>query len=146
MTETPAPPPALQALAPTEQSPAARMSDGRFGPGNPGRRPGSYGRVSRRAAMAILGHFEVNEDEMLRRLAGDLALYFKVLGRVLPRQIEVCAPDPESWSEAEAARAFAEARVVIHTQEGDRRRAMAMLESLLLDRPDHRPGPAINGG
>jgi hypothetical protein len=54
----------------TEQiePPPARHADGRFGPGNPGRRPGSRNRASHRALTAILDDFHDNKDVVLPRL------------------------------------------------------------------------------
>lgn len=48
--------------------PPARHADGRFGPGNPGRRPGSRNRASHRALTAILDDFHDNKDVVLPRL------------------------------------------------------------------------------
>ncbi len=66
----------------------ARYADGRFGPGDPGRPVGSYNRAPRRAALAILDHFEKIQDQFLERLADDRSLYVALLSRVLPRQVE----------------------------------------------------------
>jgi hypothetical protein len=70
---------------------------GRFGPGNPGRPPGSRNRMSRRIALSLLRHFTEHEAEILDRLSrGHLRDYMRLLGRMLP-------DDPEA--EAEAAEA-----------------------------------------
>ncbi len=49
-------------------APVPRTADGRFGPGNPGRRVGARNRVWRRVAMAILHDFEANPKAVLARL------------------------------------------------------------------------------
>jgi hypothetical protein len=119
----------------------ARYANGRFGPGNPGRPLGSYSRASRRAAMAILEHFETHQEALLDRLVNrNSELYCKVLGRVLPRQIEVGIADAATWTEAEAARAYVQARAVLITGDSDRRATMVKLESILLDGGADGPG------
>src|SRR5437763_670776 len=86
----------------------ARYVNGRFGPGNPGRRPGSRDHASRRTAMPVLQHFERNRDKILDHMAlsytpADGAL----IGRLLPRQVELSTPDLDDLSQEEAARVLA---------------------------------------
>jgi len=47
----------------------ARYGNGRFGPGNPGRRRGSRNHTSRRTSMLVLQHFERNRDNILDNMA-----------------------------------------------------------------------------
>jgi len=80
----------------TEPSPA-RYADGRFGPGNPGRRPGSRNRASHRALIAILDDFQDNKDVVLPRLRKFFtAEYIKVIVRLLDLQPAASDPEPES--------------------------------------------------
>ena len=80
----------------------ARGANGRFDPGNPGRRAGARGRVSHRATLAILEDFEPHRDgvlELLRRSC--TPAYFAVLTRMLDRELEVAAPAIDDFSDAE---------------------------------------------
>ncbi len=70
-----------------------RNSHGRFGPGNPGRPPGSRNKMSRQIALSLLRHFTENEAEILERLSrAHLRDYMRLLGRMLP-------DDPEAEAE-----------------------------------------------
>jgi hypothetical protein len=83
----------------TEQiePPPARHADGRFGPGNPGRRPGSRNRASHRALTAILDDFHDNKDVVLPRLRKYFtAEYIKVIVRLLDLQPAASDPEPET--------------------------------------------------
>ena len=69
--------------------PAPRDAGGRFVAGNPGRRPGARNRVSKRAALTILRHFERNQDKVLERsLRWFMPQYLSLISRLLPRQTE----------------------------------------------------------
>jgi len=73
------------------QTPAltARHANGRFGPGNPGRRAGARNRISHRAAMAILQDFELHRDEVLQDLRrGYPPAYLAILLRLLDRELQ----------------------------------------------------------
>ena len=75
---------------PSDSSAPARHANGRFGPGNPGRRAGARSRVSHRAAMAILQDFELHKGSVLERLRTQFApAYFAVLTRLLDRELQV---------------------------------------------------------
>jgi hypothetical protein len=77
--------------------PPARHADGRFGPGNPGRRPGSRNRASHRALTAILDDFHDNKDVVLPRLRQYFTTdYIKVIVRLLDLQPAASDPEPES--------------------------------------------------
>ena len=81
-----------------------RHANGRFGPGNPGRRAGALNRISHRAAMAILEDFESNGDELLARLRRAYApAYFAVLLRFLDRRLQAETPAFDDDAENEAA-------------------------------------------
>ena len=121
-----------------------RYANGRFGPGNPGRPVGSYSHASRRAALTILNHFETHGAEMLDRMARDRDHYFKVLARVLPRQIEFGPTDATSWTDAQAAEVFNRARILLDSA-GDRRGALADLEALLIGSTSPEAAPVTNG-
>ena len=121
----------------------ARYADGRFGPGNPGRPVGSYNRAPRRAALAILDHFEKIQDQFLERLADDRSLYVALLSKVLPRQVEIGVSSIETASDAEVTRAIDAAHDRLDGQ-GDGHAALMELEAVLLGqtssrrRADHR--------
>jgi hypothetical protein len=116
----------------------ARYANGRFGPGNPGRPVGSYNRASRRAALAILDHFDSIQGGFLEKLAdGNRDQYIALLAKVLPRQIEVGSSVAEFLPEAELSQAYAAACGLLDDQ-GDRRSAVAELEAILLGEPAYR--------
>ena len=72
----------------------ARRADGRFGPGNPGRRRGSQNRMSQRIALGLLRHYAEHEAEILERLKrGHFKDYMRLIGQMLPRDPDVDAPD-----------------------------------------------------
>ena len=78
-----------------------RDSHGRFGPGNPGRPPGSRNRMSRQIALSLLRHFTENEAEILERLTrAHLRDYMRLLGRMLPDDPEVETTDINGESSA----------------------------------------------
>ncbi len=109
-------------IANTSQSPA-RFANGRFGPGNPGRRPGSRNRASHRAVMAILQDFETNHDAILERLREDFTpTYFAVLCRLLASQAETSPPSVAEISDLEVAETLDRARAAL-AGAGDGRRA-----------------------
>ena len=86
--------------APSATDHPARHTNGRFGPGNRGRRAAARGRVSHRATLAIL--FEHHRDEapeLLRRSCSPA--YLAVLTRMLDRELEVAAPAIDDFSDAE---------------------------------------------
>ncbi len=100
---------------PAAAPPAIRHANGRFGPGNPGRRLGSRNRVSQRLIWAILQDFEANQELIFERLHhwDHLQSYVALLLRLLPRQIDVNLPDVENLSECEIARVVGQARAVL---------------------------------
>ena len=63
----------------------ARQANGRFGPGNPGRRAGSRNKMSQQLVMAILADFERHRESVLSRLRSDhAAAYARLVARFLP--------------------------------------------------------------
>lgn len=112
----------------------ARYADGRFGPGNPGRRPGARGRAAHRVTMAILDDFMAHREDVLQRVRGNPQLYLSHILKLLPIQVECAAPDVETWSDAEVDVALARARATLTNSYG--RGALIELESVLLgERP-----------
>jgi hypothetical protein len=123
----------------TPESPeVARTPDGRFSAGNPGRRPGAYGRTSRRVAQSLLAHFEAHQEELLDKLLDKPALYLSVVSRVFPRRAAAGMSDPEAWTEVEAARVIRQAQDMLAYNYGHNREAVAGLEALL-ERDEERP-------
>jgi len=111
---------------------SARHANGRFGPGNPGRRAGARNRLSHRAAMAILEDFELHRDEVLQHLRrGYTPAYFAVLVRLLDRQLQVETPAFDDYSEAELAQTARLARQALTVNE-DPRAALLELEGVLV--------------
>jgi hypothetical protein len=78
----------------SDSAPLARYPDGRFGPGNPGRRAGARNKMSHRAAMAILEDFEVHKDKLMEgmRYAHKVA-YFTAMLQFVGRHLENGALD-----------------------------------------------------
>ena len=136
MTDTPAP-----ALP-------ARYANGRFGPGNPGRRAGARGRVSHRAVMAILHDFETHQATVLEHLRKDHSpAYFAILTRLLDRELQVEAPAFDDYSEAELARTLLLARSALNGCQ-DPRVALIELDSALVNQSSLDPADSahrING-
>jgi len=133
-------PPSEPATAATE-----RYANGRFGPGNPGRPLGAYGRASRRAALAITSHFEKHAEGVLDRTAHyNKDLYFKIISRVLPRQLDIAELESAPWTEGEAEKLLAEALDVLLAPGVDSRAALAGL-SRLLDGAEPA-GATVNNG
>jgi len=102
--------------APSATDQPARHTNGRFSPGNPGRRAGARGRVSHRATLAILEDFEPHRDgvlELLRRSC--TPAYFAVLTRMLmlDRELKVETPASDDHSDAELAPTVRLARMAL---------------------------------
>jgi hypothetical protein len=118
---------------PCDSSLPARYTDGRFGPGNPGRRAGSRNEASRRVVMGILEHFEKNRDAILDRLGGQYTpAYAGLLARLLPRQVEL-APSPiDEVSDTEIARMLRGVRATVGGDCGDPRGVLIELEAILV--------------
>jgi len=110
----------------------ARYANGRFGPGNPGRRAGSRNRAAHRVALAILDDFEANQEDVLSRLRRAwLPAYAKLVQHLLPRQIELDGPNLEAYGDGEIAAVIAQTRAAlerIETGQG----SLLELESVLL--------------
>jgi hypothetical protein len=126
----------------------ARYANGRFGPGNPGRRTGARNRVSHRAAMAILRDFELREGEVLERLRKYFTpAYFAILVRMLDRELKIEAPTFEDYSEEELARTVLLARSALNGC-ADPRTALIELDSALVKRASLDPAASahrVNG-
>jgi hypothetical protein len=89
-----------------------RYGNGRFGPGNPGRRAGSRNRISQRLVMSILADFERNRENVLQRLRTEnAAAYARLVARFLPPDevvvSEEAASEGDADGEAAGALAFA---------------------------------------
>jgi len=85
------------------RSAPARLTNGRFRPGNPGRRLGSRNKLTQRLVMSILADFERNRETVLSHLRSEhAAAYARLVARFLP-QGTLSAADEE----APAAPAFA---------------------------------------
>ena len=98
---------------PTANLPA-RHANGRFGPGNPGRRAGSRNRASHRAMMAIIEDFETYKALVLERLRTESpGQYFNTLTRLLPTMLTDEEPQFENYSSWDIARMCAEIRRIM---------------------------------
>ncbi|MDB5484026.1 MAG: hypothetical protein JWO83_5079 [Caulobacteraceae bacterium] len=125
----------------------ARHANGRFGPGNPGRRTGARNRVSHRAAMAILQDFELHKSQVLKTLRyAYTPAYFAILMRLLDRELQVEAASFDDYSEAELARTVLLARSALNSY-ADPRTALLELDSALVSQTSLDPASAhrING-
>jgi len=123
-----------------------RHENGRFGPGNPGRRVGARNRVSHRVAMAILQDFELHRGEVLDRLRRSHApAYFALVLKLLDRQLQAEAPAFDDYSEAELARMVLLARAALNGTP-DPRLALIELDSALVNQTSLDPAAhRING-
>jgi hypothetical protein len=126
----------------TLPAPVARYPNGRFGPGNPGRRAGARNRISHRAAMAILQDFELHREEVLERLREYFTpAYFAVLTRLLNRELQIEVPSFDDYSQAELARTVLLARSALSGYQ-DPRVALIELDSALVSQASLDPAEA----
>ena len=112
---------------------APRDANGRFLPGNPGRRFGSRNRLSKRVARTILRDFEASQDQMLAILKRwYVPQYVSLLARLLPRAEEGAdGPELDELGPAETARLVGAARRMLdRIDAGDA--TLAELEAALL--------------
>jgi hypothetical protein len=127
---------------------AGRLANGRFGPGNPGRRAGARNRISHRVIMAILQDFELHRGDVLGRLRQvHVPIYFTLLLKLLDRQTQAEAPAFDDYSEAELARMVLVARSALNGYQ-DPRTALIELDSALVNQTSVDPAEAahrING-
>jgi hypothetical protein len=110
----------------------ARYENGRFGPGNPGRRPGARGRTANRVTMAILEDFLEHKDETLkyaRRFR--VEAYLNTVLKLLPSQAAIEAPEVRAWSDADVDSVPAHVRGVFE-RAGQGRDVLIELEAILL--------------
>jgi hypothetical protein len=132
----------------SDSSAPARHANGRFGPGNPGRRAGARNRVSHRATMAILDDFELHKDELLNRLRIYHApAYFAILTRLLDRELREETPALDDYDDVELARTVALARSAL-TLDQSPRDALIELEGVLVGQSSLDPAAEahrING-
>ena len=118
---------------PCDSSLPARYTNGRFGPGNPGRRAGSRNQASRRVVTAILEHFERNREDILDHLGNyHTPAYAGLLGRLLPRQVELSSSFIDEVSDDEIARMLSGVRATVGGHCPDPRGALIELEAILV--------------
>jgi len=109
----------------------ARHANGRFGPGNPGRRAGSRNRASHEMIMSIFKDFESNKNQILERLRNSYSpQYFNTLARLAPQMLDDGAPVTDGYSDAEVAVIVSRARQALAVTP-DPRGALAELEALM---------------
>ncbi len=129
---------------PSDSPAPARHANGRFGPGNPGRRAGARGRASHRVVMAILQDFELNKTKVLETLRHTYPpAYFAVLNRMLDRELKVEAPSFDDYSDAELATMVREARFALNGS-APPRVALLELEGALLNQTSLDPADAAD--
>jgi hypothetical protein len=110
----------------------ARYGNGRFGPGNPGPRVGSRNHASRRVAMLVLEHFERNRDRILDHMALSHApAYGALIGRLLPRQVELTTSTLEELSDDEIVRMLTGVRITLDGGVTDPRGTLIELEAIM---------------
>ncbi len=113
-------------------TPPARHGNGRFGPGNPGRRPGSRNQASRQMVMLILEHFERNRDKILDHMAFRYSpAYGALISHFLPRQIELTTSTLEEVSDADIARMISDVRITLGGGVSDPRGTLIELEAIM---------------
>jgi len=120
-----------------------RYENGRFGPGNPGRRPGARGRTAHRVTMAILEDFLAHKDETLANARKFyVPAYLNALLKLLPTEAAVEAPEVRAWSDADVDAALTSIRLVLESTGGGRN-ALIELEAVLLG---EGPAEALTAG
>ena len=97
----------------------ARYDNGRFGPGNPGRRPGSRNRLSDRVAQGLLRHFVENEPEILDKLSSGfyLPIYARLLVPLLRQGPGGSAVDLDDLQPEDAAQVIRAVRAALERVE-----------------------------
>ena len=118
-----------------------RDSGGRFAPGNPGRKPGSRNRASKRVALALLGDFETNQADVLVRMRRwFLPQYVQLIQRLLPRPSADDGLDLEALERDEALAVVAAVRAAADRYEAGEG-SIKELEAALLgaENPDREP-------
>jgi hypothetical protein len=136
--------------APTTPALPARYENGRFGPGNPGRRPGARGRMGNRVIMAILEDFLVNKDLALKnaRFENPIA-YLNTLLKLLPSADAAEPADLRAWPDADVETALTRVHAALEGPRGGRD-VLIELEAVLLGEGVAEPlaaspGHRING-
>jgi hypothetical protein len=108
--------------------PTPRDAGGRFGKGNPGRRPGSRNRLTNRLVQGLLDDFSSNEAANLERLRRwYFPQYVQLMARFLPRETREPRPDFGDYSAEERARVAAAVRAMLERVE----RGEAGLDALI---------------
>jgi hypothetical protein len=96
----------------------ARYPNGRFGPGNPGRPLGARNRKPQRLANAILEHFQEHQEAVLQRLNERFfPEYVRLIGRLLPKQVDFAAPRIGELTNKEAAEILMQVRGAVDRAE-----------------------------
>jgi hypothetical protein len=127
---------------PDSPIPPARYANGRFGPGNPGRRAGARHRISHRTAMAILEDFEIHKDQALDRMRRyHTQAYMALITRMVERELEVETSSFEDVSDPEAARMVCVALTALNAADSPRA-ALLHLDRVLLSEAAVDPTPA----
>ena len=100
----------------------ARHANGRFGPGNPGRRLGSRNRMSERVALGMLRHFVKNEAQILHTLSCGhyLPVYGRLLGALLPQGPGGDTADLDALAPEDAAQVIGAVRAALKRVEAGR--------------------------
>jgi len=118
--------------APATSPLPARYENGRFGPGNPGRRPGARGRTAHRVTMAILEDFLEHKDETLKDARNfHVEAYLNTVLKLLPSQAAFETPEVRAWPDADVDAALAHVRGVFE-RAGEGRDVLIELEAVLL--------------
>jgi hypothetical protein len=92
----------------------ARYANGRFGPGNPGRKLGSRNRMSKAIALGLLQHYRDHEAEILDQLYRVwFSDYIRLIGRMLPREPKESAFDLDTLTPEETTRTVEALRGVL---------------------------------
>ena len=136
--------------AAAKSSQPARYENGRFGPGNPGRRPGARGRMGNRVIMAILEDFLVNKDSALKNARFESPTgYLNTILKLLPSADAAEPPDIRAWPDADVETALSHVHAALEGPRGGRD-VLIELEAVLLGEGVAEPltagqGHRING-
>ncbi len=85
--------------------------------------------------MAVLADFQANQEAVLLRLRKyNLGRYIALVGKLLPREAELCGPDPDELSDEEVAIVVARTRLALDRME-EGRACLADLEAAVLEAP-----------
>ena len=120
----------------SDPTPDGRLPNGRFGPGNPGRRPGTRNRLSHEIVTAMMEDFRANQAAVFATLRDKFpAQYFAVMAQLAPSFLMQDEQELASYSYDEAQVVVAQIYRAIHLDPDPRKALLAIAEVVAADPP-----------